>query len=490
MKFVLFVCLFAVLAVCDVPEISCYFTASIRSSVRYSDGTIVNAAYEHYSIAKHAYMQSGLIADWFPRNMTSIFINPYNFTYIQPFFQRKVCAKVPFKSIVPCFVIDDTAVKKAESVRCPTDISSFCDVYESDYETWYLKSGSKPAIPDQLTVRDTSLGVTAVSSFLSFDPHRPDESKFVVPADQPCSDLVNGPFPTSESVDQEIRQRPIDMVDPFKMLTMRFRGKEFARSAIEKASRSHKTPRSIPVVQPLQKPWTRGEPLPDEFDATTQWPSCGIDHIMKQGQCASSWAISAAQTVADRYCIASKKQIELSPQYLIDCSTNQLGCRAGFADQAFMDLLRFGIVTESCWPYRANASTCPLKCADGSFPKMYRTRNYGSPYKSFDIAKTEEEIQIALISAGPVTTEMWLFGDFSGYQGGVYEHNSTTGVVYEHTMKIVGWGVDKDTGKKYWKVANTYGDDWGEKGYIRILRGVDECGLESMVAFGNPANDN
>jgi len=155
-----------------------------------------------------------------------------------------------------------------------------------------------------------------------------------------------------------------------------------------------------------------------------------------------------------------------------------------------MDLLKMGTVTEDCWPYRANASKCPLKCADGSAPTVYRTSSYGSPYKAFNVSATEEAIKTAIISEGPVTAEMWLFGDFSGYQGGVYEHNSTTGVVYEHTMRIVGWGVDKDSGKKYWKVANTYGSDWGEKGYIRILRGVDECGLESMVALGTPATYN
>ena len=38
---------------------------------------------------------------------------------------------------------------------------------------------------------------------------------------------------------------------------------------------------------------------------------------------------------------------------------------------------------------------------------------------------------------------------------------------------------------RYWKIANSWNPYWGEKGYFRIVRGVDECGIESQVA----AND-
>lgn len=31
------------------------------------------------------------------------------------------------------------------------------------------------------------------------------------------------------------------------------------------------------------------------------------------------------------------------------------------------------------------------------------------------------------------------------------------------------------------KVANSWGDDWGERGYFRIVRGTNECEIESFV---------
>ena len=45
-----------------------------------------------------------------------------------------------------------------------------------------------------------------------------------------------------------------------------------------------------------------------------------------------------------------------------------------------------------------------------------------------------------------------------------------------HAVTFVGYGEEKGT--KYWKVLNSWGEDWGEDGFFRIIRGVDECGIE------------
>uniref|UniRef100_A0A183EE89 Pept_C1 domain-containing protein n=1 Tax=Gongylonema pulchrum TaxID=637853 RepID=A0A183EE89_9BILA len=35
-------------------------------------------------------------------------------------------------------------------------------------------------------------------------------------------------------------------------------------------------------------------------------------------------------------------------------------------------------------------------------------------------------------------------------------------------------------------MANSWNRDWGEDGYFRILRGADECGIESEIVAGIP----
>ncbi len=42
-------------------------------------------------------------------------------------------------------------------------------------------------------------------------------------------------------------------------------------------------------------------------------------------------------------------------------------------------------------------------------------------------------------------------------------------------MQLTGWGVQNGT--EYWNVRNSWGDDWGEQGYIRIERNKDLCGI-------------
>ncbi|KAI1715734.1 papain family cysteine protease domain-containing protein [Ditylenchus destructor] len=48
-----------------------------------------------------------------------------------------------------------------------------------------------------------------------------------------------------------------------------------------------------------------------------------------------------------------------------------------------------------------------------------------------------------------------------------------------HAVKLIGWG--EDNGVPYWTLANSWNTDWGENGFFRIVRGKDECGIESKA---------
>jgi cathepsin C len=53
-----------------------------------------------------------------------------------------------------------------------------------------------------------------------------------------------------------------------------------------------------------------------------------------------------------------------------------------------------------------------------------------------------------------------------------------------HSVVILGWGVDPVNETKYWIVRNSYGEKWGQNGDFMIRRGKDDMGIESeQVAF-------
>lgn len=88
---------------------------------------------------------------------------------------------------------------------------------------------------------------------------------------------------------------------------------------------------------------------------------------------------------------------------------------------------------------------------------------------------------------GPIEVSFTVYSDFEAYTGGVYQH-VTGSQLGGHAVKMLGWG--EDNGTPYWIIANSWNPSWGEKGFFRILRGNNECGIEgSAVAGAPPASD-
>jgi hypothetical protein len=64
----------------------------------------------------------------------------------------------------------------------------------------------------------------------------------------------------------------------------------------------------------------------------------------------------------------------------------------------------------------------------------------------------------------------------------------TCGTNLDHGVLLVGYGTDNSTSVDFWKVKNSWGEDWGMKGYILLGRGskfgnAGQCGIQMDPSF-------
>ncbi|CAI4226329.1 unnamed protein product [Auanema sp. JU1783] len=253
--------------------------------------------------------------------------------------------------------------------------------------------------------------------------------------------------------------------------------------------------------------------IPEQFDSREEWPNCGsIKQIRDQSSCGSCWAFGAVEAMSDRICIASNGEIQVSlsaDDLLSCCHSCGFGCNGGDPLSAWKYWVKDGIVTgsnftaqEGCKPYPfapcEHHSTkhhftpckhdlyptpkCEKKCVTGYTDRTYSEDKFFGR-SAYGVADNVEAIQKEIMTHGPVEAAFEVYEDFLAYSEGVYVH--TAGKLGGgHAVKIIGWGVDE--GIPYWRIANSWNTDFGEDGFFRILRGVDECGIESGIVGGVP----
>lgn len=162
-------------------------------------------------------------------------------------------------------------------------------------------------------------------------------------------------------------------------------------------------------------------------------------------------------------------------------------------------------------------------------PQLFRFR----AKNAYTVDKDVLEIQKEIIQRGPVNSGFLVYSDFEtsfgglGLGGQLYKSGNPLGsdptsLIYMrdpdakgestggHAITIVGWGTFKYSDKliPYWTCLNSWGAEWGHNGfpeynnrygkpenqkgggYFWIVRGIDNCGIESNVVCGQPNLDN
>jgi len=203
------------------------------------------------------------------------------------------------------------------------------------------------------------------------------------------------------------------------------------------------------------------DPKAQSFD----WRKYGIvSPIRQQGTCGSCYMFSAMASYESAYSLLYKKNIDMSEQQFLDCK-NIGQCNGGWYGTVFDKMQNSGGIEEVLYPYQGKTSSCQVKSDD-----KYFTIESGNVGAYLAIASVDE-IKEGLCKHGVLSSAVYATRMFTAYSGGVFdEHAKVNGV--NHAVNIVGW----DDTKKSWLLRNSWGENWGEKGYMWIEYGSNNVG--------------
>jgi len=215
-------------------------------------------------------------------------------------------------------------------------------------------------------------------------------------------------------------------------------------------------------------------PQGDNADPSFDWRTKGaVSPVRNQGQCGSCWAMTVVAAVESACYILTHNLTMQSTQDLMDCSSSagNQGCNGGLIDESFAWLASNPLPEDACYPYTAESGTsCKKKC-----PPIKWCHVTG--FK--DVPKDEAAMMTA-VNQQPLALAVEADTSFQFYSAGVID-DAKCGKSLDHTLLLIGYGTDAT--KKYWTLQNTWGGSWGEKGYVRLVRDKDMCGVADMVSY-------
>lgn len=257
-----------------------------------------------------------------------------------------------------------------------------------------------------------------------------------------------------------------------------------------------------PVVQSLPQSFT--------------WSNVdGINYLTKNLNqhipvyCGSCWAHGSISALSDRIKIVRKAQwpdINLSIQFLLNCKMGG-SCNGGDHLATYKAIKDYGSIPfDDCMIYQAcsedsketvcqenkssfectplnTCKTCDTFTTWGG--SCYPITHYpNATIAEYGAVRGANDMMMEIYKNGPIACGINA-EEIVNYQGGVLNLPNKLKMI-NHIISIVGWGYDQTLGKQYWIIRNSWGSYWGELGFIRLVAGENQLGIEKTCAYAIP----
>jgi len=247
-------------------------------------------------------------------------------------------------------------------------------------------------------------------------------------------------------------------------------------SKSSKSSKSASSKKSSSSSSSKSSKNSKSSNLPDSVD----WEGIYTTKVKDQGYCGACWAFAVAQQLeSDGVRLGLYDlDVQLSPQQIISCDTEAVGCSGGWTESAYNYVAEAGLSYESQYPFSAymekEMTEDSAKCLPNSIKGVISVAGYYS-------LVSEDDMVEYVKSTGPlsicVDSTEW-----NTYVKGIVKSCPQNA---NHCVQAVGVTTSND-GTGYWKVRNSWGTEWGEDGYIRLAVGQDTCAITYDPTFTEP----
>tara|TARA_B100000424_G_C22943022_1_gene501724 strand:- start:2163 stop:3311 length:1149 start_codon:yes stop_codon:yes gene_type:complete len=210
------------------------------------------------------------------------------------------------------------------------------------------------------------------------------------------------------------------------------------------------------------------------------WDDKIVSNVKNQGSCGSCWAFSSTGVLEANMRLNNYTVTRLSEQELIDCSNENYGCDGGLMHLAFDYCIKNkGLTSNELYPYKAVDNNCKCNNSNNSNKLLREIGSNITKYK-FTIPKSKYDLMKSLQN-GPVCIAIDANSYiFRFYKSGIIDMPLKSSEI-NHAVILTGY--DSYENGTYWIIQNSWGENWGDNGYVK-LKAIDGEGILSCQLYG------